>query len=1016
MASPVQSTTSPRTSTLASSRRWRRLIPLVFVTYSLAYLDRSNYSIGVAGGLKHDLNLSAGSAALLGALFFLGYLVFQLPAAAYAENRSASRLVFWCVLLWSVFASAQGVIGSLWLLMVDRFALGVVEAAIIPAMLIFLLHWFSRAERGRANTFLILGNPITVMWLSAVSGYLIAATNWRWMFILEGLPAVVWAFVFRALVADHPAEARWLDEAERADITARLAHEQADLQPVQGGSRAALTFRNVVVLALQYLLWSVGVYGFVFWLPSILKTAQHNGIGLVGVLSAVPYAFAAVAMLIVSRFSDRSGNRREFVWPFLLAATALFAGSTALGTSHYWMSYVLLILAGVCMYAPYGPYFALVPEFLPQKLAGPAMALINAAGAVGGFLGAYVVGWLQGGISNGAAYVFMAACLLISALLMLAVTARGRRGAASAGPLTRWCSGSASPSGPAGSMSGERQRSRATATLRTVMVLTERREVWSAGNVGGRRRHGVHGVQIHGVQILLVLVVFATLVAAVAQRIGVPAPSLLVAAGVLVGLIPSVPAVTIDPQIISLVVLPPLLYASGEELSWPELRRNWRPVAVLAVGLVLASAGAVGAVTVLITPIPVTLAFLLGAVLASTDPVAVTALGRRLSLPPRMQLLVQAESLFNDATSLILFRIAVAVAVAGGAVTVAGTAVAFAVLAGGGVLAGAVVAAVVALIRRRTEDSVVESVITVIAPYAAYVLAEGLDASGVTAVVVVGVILGVLAPRLSSPTTRLHAAAVQGTLVFVLESVVFGLIGLALPGLVRRLSAADQPWFVASLAVTTVLLLVRIAWVFPLAALRRRRVAGSRVQPSADSWRVPAVLSWAGTRGVVPLAAALSIPLTDAAGVAIPYRDLLQVVAATVIVISLVVHGFTLAPLVRWTGLAVPRDTEQAELARIRVHLANTALDYVEAHIDSAAVATVVAERVRRSLQTRAELVRESSTVDGLDGQYRALRRAVVAAQRTELDRLHDSGQASGAVRRRIERQLDLEDARYTDD
>jgi sugar phosphate permease len=412
-----------------SSQRWRRLVPLVFITYSLAYLDRSNYSIGVAGGLKHDLALTPSSSALLGALFFLGYLVFQLPAAHFAENRSVRTLIFWCVLLWGVFATAQGVIPWLWLLLIDRFALGVVEAAIIPAMLIFLLHWFSRAERGRANTFLILGNPVTVMWLSAVSGYLIAATSWRWMFILEGLPAVVWAFVFRALVSDHPDQARWLNEAERADLMERLAREQNDLPAVEGGYREALTSRNVVVLAIQYLFWSVGVYGFVFWLPSILKTAQHNGIGLIGLLSAAPYALAAIAMVVVSRFSDRAGNRREYVWPFLLAATALFAGSTALGTGHYWASYGLLIVAGACMYAPYGPYFALVPEFLPQRLAGPAMAVINAAGAVGGFVGAYVVGWLQGGVGNGAAYTFMAGCLLVSAVLMLAVTARGRQAA-----------------------------------------------------------------------------------------------------------------------------------------------------------------------------------------------------------------------------------------------------------------------------------------------------------------------------------------------------------------------------------------------------------------------------------------------------------------------------------------------------------------------------------------------------------------------------------------------------------
>jgi sugar phosphate permease len=422
------STVSNTQAVPVNSQRWRRLIPLVFITYSLAYLDRSNYSIGVDGGLKDSLGLTAQWSALLGAFFFLGYFAFQIPAAHYAENKSVSKLVFWCVLLWGVFAAAQGVIPWLWLLLVDRFALGVVEAAVLPAMLIFLTHWFSRSERGRANTFLILGNPITVMWLSAVSGYLIAATDWRWMFIIEGLPAIVWAFVFRALVADRPRDAAWLEAHERDEIEARLRTEQEDLEPVRGGYREALSSRNVLVLSAQYLLWSVGVYGFVFWLPTILDSLQHHGIGLIGLLSAVPYAVAAVAMLLTSRYSDRSGNRREFVWPFLLAATILFVASTLLGTGHQWVSYVVLVLAAAGLYAPYGPYFALIPEFLPQQVSGAAMALVNSAGAVGGFVGAYAVGWLQGGLGNGAAFTFMAVCLFLSAVLMFGVSVRGRRG------------------------------------------------------------------------------------------------------------------------------------------------------------------------------------------------------------------------------------------------------------------------------------------------------------------------------------------------------------------------------------------------------------------------------------------------------------------------------------------------------------------------------------------------------------------------------------------------------------
>lgn len=403
-----------------SSQRWKIIIPISFITYSLAYLDRSNYSLGTAGGLAKDLNISAQADALLGALFFLGYFIFQIPAAHYAEHRSVKKLIFWCLVLWGIFAAAQGVIPWLWLLFADRFLLGVVEAAVIPAMLIFLSHWFTSRERGRANSFLILGNPITVMWMSAVSGYLIAATSWRWMFILEGVPAILWAFVFRKVVADRPRDAGWLDDSEKQAIENALAEEQRKIPPVEG-YRKALSSRNVIVLSIQYALWSIGVYGFVFWLPTIIKAASHHGIGSTGALSAVPYALAALAMVSVSYLSDRSTKRGIFVWPFLLAGTVAFYLSYKLGPGNFWLAFVLLIIAGTVMYAPYGPYFAFIPEFLPQNVSGAAIALVNSFGALGGFVGAYAVGWIQGTAGSGAAFIFMAAALLVAALLMLLV-------------------------------------------------------------------------------------------------------------------------------------------------------------------------------------------------------------------------------------------------------------------------------------------------------------------------------------------------------------------------------------------------------------------------------------------------------------------------------------------------------------------------------------------------------------------------------------------------------------------
>jgi sugar phosphate permease len=421
MATPLQAPTG------TPSQRWRRLLPIAFITYSFAYLDRSNYSLGAAGGLKHDLHITAGAAGLLGALFFLGYFFFQIPAAHYAQNRSVKNLMFWSLLLWGVLASAQGVISSIPLLMVDRFLLGVVEAAVIPSMLIFLLHWFSSEERGRANSILILGNPVTVLWMSAVSGYLIALTSWRWMFIVEGLPAIAWAFVFRALVEDHPQDASWLDAAEKRDIVHRLRDEEHSLPPVRD-YWAAFKQRNVLILAVQYALWSVGVYGFVFWLPTIIQLGSHQGIGNTGLLSAVPYVLAVALMLGAAHLSDRSARRKIYVWPFLLIGALTFYGSYLVGSRSFPVSYALLILAAGAMYAPYGPYFAFVEDLLPPAASGAAMALINSLGALGGFAGAYVVGYLVGSPGGkGTAFVFMAVTLAMAALLILPISAARSR-------------------------------------------------------------------------------------------------------------------------------------------------------------------------------------------------------------------------------------------------------------------------------------------------------------------------------------------------------------------------------------------------------------------------------------------------------------------------------------------------------------------------------------------------------------------------------------------------------------
>ena len=240
------------------------------------------------------------------------------------------------------------------------------------------------------------------------------------MFILEGVPAIIWALFWWRLVNDKPTEARWLSEEDKDALETLLRKEQQNIKPVKNYLEAFKT-KAVILLCLQYAFWSVGVYGFVMWLPTIIKSAPGITIVETGWLSAVPYVFAIMAMLITSYFSDKTLNRKIFVWPFLLIGAIAFYGSYLIGTSNFWLSFVLLVIAGAMMYAPYGAFFAIITEILPANVTAGAIALINSLGALGSFAGSYLVGYLNGTTGGfGASYIFMATSLLISAVLTVA--------------------------------------------------------------------------------------------------------------------------------------------------------------------------------------------------------------------------------------------------------------------------------------------------------------------------------------------------------------------------------------------------------------------------------------------------------------------------------------------------------------------------------------------------------------------------------------------------------------------
>jgi sugar phosphate permease len=408
-------------------KRWTRVLPAVFITYSLAYLDRANYGFGAAAGLAETLHISGYQSNLLAALFFLGYFVPQVPGVILVQRTSARLLISLALIAWGAFAALTGVIRSFWLLALDRTLLGVAESFVFPALLIVLTRWFTRTERSRANSLMILANPATVLWMSAVTGFLIRARGWQQAFILEGLVAVVWGVFWFALMRDHPSDVRWLSGAAQEELRSALEGEQR-LLPQFANFWLAFRERNVVRLCANYFFWSVGIYGFVLWLPVVIRNATKAGMGTTGLIAAVPYLVSVIVMIVVSHLSDRQGKRRKFVWPLLMLGGVALAGSYFAVDRSFVVAYACLVVAAACMYAPYGPFWAMVPEMLPRNVAGETMALINCLGALGGFFGVLLVGMLQTWTGGpGAGFLLMSGSLILAGALALAVPAGALR-------------------------------------------------------------------------------------------------------------------------------------------------------------------------------------------------------------------------------------------------------------------------------------------------------------------------------------------------------------------------------------------------------------------------------------------------------------------------------------------------------------------------------------------------------------------------------------------------------------
>jgi monovalent cation/hydrogen antiporter len=492
----------------------------------------------------------------------------------------------------------------------------------------------------------------------------------------------------------------------------------------------------------------------------------------------------------------------------------------------------------------------------------------------------------------------------------------------------------------------------------------------------------------------------------------VPYPILLVLGGLVMGFLPGVPDVTLEPDLVLVVFLPPLLYGGAFFANLRELRADARSISLLSTLLVVATAAAVAAtVHALVDGLSWAACFAMGAIVAPTDPVAATAIARRFDVPRRTINILEGESLINDASALVLYRIALG-AISGGTFSLLDAGLEFVGSAAGGAAIGLVIGRVIAEIRRRLDDPPVEITISLLSGYAAYVPAEAAGASGVIAAVTAGVALGWWAPGITSPLVRQQALALWSLLTFLLNAILFVLIGLQLPAILDGLSGESAGFLIGiAAAVSAVVAGTRILWLLTtphiIRALDRRP---SQVARRAG-WRPRMVLAWSGMRGAVSLAAALALPADT------PQRDLLVFLTFAVILATLVLQGLTLPTVIRRLGVHGD-DTEEREELRARMVATQAALARLDELAGEEWTRDETAERMvafydyrRRRLKARAGKIEDDGYEDRSTA-YQRMVREVLEAQRAAVVGLRNQGVISNDVMHRIERELDLEDQR----
>jgi monovalent cation/hydrogen antiporter len=528
------------------------------------------------------------------------------------------------------------------------------------------------------------------------------------------------------------------------------------------------------------------------------------------------------------------------------------------------------------------------------------------------------------------------------------------------------------------------------------------------------------GTSISSIIVLVLgLLVAMVALAIIAPQLRVPYPILLVLGGLLLGFVPGLPSFTLDPNIVFLLFLPPLLYSSAWQTSWRDFRANLRSISLLALGLVLTTTVVVAVVIHLLIPVlPWAVAFVLGAIVSPTDTVAATAIAQRLGIPQRIVTILEGESLVNDATGLVAYRFAVA-AVVSGVFSLGDAGVQFVAVSAGGIALGLAAGWCLSYVHRWLDNPPLEITVTLVTPFAVYLLGEEvLQVSGVLATVTTGLYLSWRASTFFSSGTRLQVYAVWETLVFLLNGLVFILIGLQLPGIIDILNSTMHiflGWHVVLISLTVIL--VRLVWVFPQALLPRMISRRLRERDPYPGWRFMSLIGWTGMRGAVSLAAALALPEVTAKGAAFPERALVIFLTFGVILATLVVQGLSLPLLIRGLGLHDDGASKRQE-TQARLTAAQAALSRVDELASQDEVSQESAQHLRRHYEARVRSItkrfKKAEDEPGEDHAitYQQLQREALQAERSAVIGLRNRGEINDEVLRRIERELDLEEQR----